>query len=178
MSEVARVYGKALYDLAKEMDMVKTINDEWMTLSQVIDSTIIDAMNSVDLPKKDKKAIIASVFENHISSMMIHFLDVLIDNHRFSYFDLIKDDYFDRYRKDHHILLVMISSARPLSDDDLTKIKTVLHQKSGSMIEIDTCIDPTLIAGFTIEMQGRVIDYSMKHRLDALKNELKQGVSL
>lgn len=178
MSDVARVYGQALYDLAKSNAMEQTIKDELNALSIIFDPSLIDAMNSIDLSKDDKKKIIASVFEQHLSKTMIHFMDVLIDNHRFGYLGQIKDEYLTHYRKDANILLVTIATARQLNDDDLTKIKQTLQQHSGALIEIETYIDPSLIAGFTIEMQGRVIDYSMKHRLDALKQELKQGVSL
>lgn len=174
MSDLSRVYATALFELAQDTNRDSDIANQLVELNQAFDATIHDAMESIDLTITDKKSVMEAVLKDHVDQLVIHFIDVLLENHRFWAFSQIVDDYLKLYRQKHNITIASLVSPRPLDDDALDKIKKTLESRSGYTVELECAIDPVLIAGFTIEMDGVFMDYSLTNRLNALKNQLKK----
>lgn len=178
MSNLSRVYATALFQAAEEANKEALIANQLKYLDDVFDTTIYDAMASIDLTISAKKDIMESVLNHAVDILVVHFIDVLLDNHRFNVFKLIVKDYLTLYRQKHGISIASVVSPRPLDDDDLKKIKTALENKSGHTVELECALDPSLIVGFTIEMDGAFMDYSLANRLNTLKQQLKKGERL
>ena len=175
MSNVSRVYASALFELACDANKDKIILDQLKTLDEAFDPTVYDAMASIDLTIAQKKQTMDAVLQDQMDQLVVHFIDVLLDNHRFGSFHSIVFDYLDRYRHFHGITIARVVSPRPLDKDSLEKIKQILSKKSGQNVELQCELDPDLIAGFTIEMDGTFLDYSLRNRLNAMKVQLKKG---
>ena len=178
MSNLSRVYAGALFELAQENNQEAIIADQLKTLNEAFDATIYEYMDSIELTINDKKTIMGSVLTDQVDLLVVHFIDVLLDNHRFFAFSLMVNDYLKLYRVQNKISIASVVSPRPLDKDALEKIKSALEHHSGHTVELDCTIDTDLIAGFTIEMDGSFMDYSLANRLNMLKTQLKKGERL
>ena len=69
-----------------------------------------------------------------------------------------------------------VTSAKPLSDSQLTRITDVLRQVEGGKITIETKVDPSLIGGLVVRVGSRMIDFSLGSKLRRLQLAMK-GVS-
>ena len=78
-------------------------------------------------------------------------------------------DLLFEYRKK---LLVEVSSAQKLSDKNLTNLKGLLEKKYSQDIQIETIIEPSLIAGLKVKIGDHIIDGSVRSKLDRLSYQL------
>ena len=175
MSNVSRVYATALFELACESNKDQQILTQLKTLDAAFDTTIYDAMASIEATIREKKEVLETVLREQVDGMVIQFLKLLLDNHRFASFHAIVMDYLDMYRHAHGITIATLVSPRPLDPLSLDQIKAALSKKSGHDVQLQCELDPALIAGFTIEMDGSFMNYSLRSRLDAMKTQLKKG---
>jgi F-type H+-transporting ATPase subunit delta len=68
-----------------------------------------------------------------------------------------------------------VVSAAPLTDDELTALTTRLETTTGGRIELQTSVDPSLLGGLVVRVGDRLIDGSVRGRLERLRNQLTSG---
>lgn len=61
-----------------------------------------------------------------------------------------------------------------MDQEDVEKIKQSLSEKLGKKVELSQELDPSLIGGFLVTIDGKMIDNSLKHKLTNLKTSLKE----
>ncbi len=81
---------------------------------------------------------------------------------------------FKRLSADHRgVTQVRVTSAHTLSDDQLSEIKTLVAKTAGDKIDLDLNVDPDLIGGFRIRIGSRLIDASIRSKLERLNHAMK-----
>jgi F-type H+-transporting ATPase subunit delta len=75
----------------------------------------------------------------------------------------------------NNIVHAIATSASPLDDAELRAITARLEQMSGNQVELETAIDPDLIGGVVVRIGDRLIDGSVRGRLERLRNQLASG---
>jgi F-type H+-transporting ATPase subunit delta len=68
---------------------------------------------------------------------------------------------------------VIITSAFLLSDEQLDKVTDSLKERYGDSLTVEQVIDKSLIGGFSIRCGDEVTDYSIKGKLEKLRNQIK-----
>ena len=68
--------------------------------------------------------------------------------------------------------LAEVRSAVPLSDDDVERLRAALNQATGKNVEVKVIVDPSLMGGIVTRVGDLVIDGTVKHRLEQLKEQL------
>ncbi|MDE6266240.1 MAG: F0F1 ATP synthase subunit delta [Muribaculaceae bacterium] len=107
-------------------------------------------------------------------TLFADFLKLLIQNKRI---DLIRDialAYSEIYRKENNIFVVTVTSAQPLEDSELERLKKIVenHLPEGSSMEFTAAVDPAIIGGFTIAINNERLDASIKNELKQLRLKL------
>ena len=73
------------------------------------------------------------------------------------------------------ITIATATTAAPLSGDELTALTTRLEAFTGGHIELDVKVDPSLLGGIVVQVGDRLIDGSVRGRLERLRNQLVSG---
>jgi F-type H+-transporting ATPase subunit delta len=66
-----------------------------------------------------------------------------------------------------------VTSARHLNDDEIAELKSVLKSKLGKEPRLHSKIDPTLLGGLVVKVGSRMIDSSLRTKLDGLRAAMK-----
>ena len=83
--------------------------------------------------------------------------------------------YVDLYREAHEIAHVIITTAAPMPLQEVDAIIDIVKKRLGAMeLEIEQVIDPELIGGFTVVINGLVLDASVKRELNELRLQLQK----
>jgi F-type H+-transporting ATPase subunit delta len=69
-----------------------------------------------------------------------------------------------------------VTSAAPLSDAERDAVRERLAAMTGDTVEIETRVDPSLLGGILVRMGDRLIDGSVRGRLERLRTRLTSGV--
>lgn len=172
--EVARRYADALYQLAAEQDAVDATEAE---LHDVIRETVqireISQFLAHPLVSRERKVEFVSNAFPVLSERMRNLLGLLIRNRRESYLDLIYGEFLAARAEAEGLVPVCVTTTRPLSDDERARLTSNLKRALNQSVQLQERIDERLLGGARIEMDGRVIDSSLRARLDKLRATLE-----
>lgn len=174
-SIVSEVYSEALFDLGKENNSLDSKQKDLVYIKRILDENedLRKLLQNPNVQKSDKKEVVDTIFAG-VDRESLNFVKVLIDKSRFNYINDIFDGFFKRYDKENNIARGVLTSARPMPEEDLKTIKVALTKKLDKKVELDVDVDPSLMGGFSIKIDGKLIDNSLKNRLLDLKSSLKE----
>lgn len=173
----AKVYGEALFGAAvddgkadvllKEIPMVQKALAENPELSAVMDHPKI--------LKEEKMQILEAIFRGKISDEFCGLILLAAEKDRYQELPAILEDALDRIKEYKKIGKASVTSAAPLSDVWKEKIqKKLLSVTDYEILEISWNIDPSLLGGMVVQMGDRVVDGSLKRKLEGMTRELNQ----
>jgi len=173
---VDNVYGKALFDAARERGKVKEIGDEYRAVSKVFaDNPLLEKLlliPTVSVPEKKKVA--KNVFEGRISEELLNFIYILIDKRRVNIWEYIGLYYEQLVMENDGKTKGILYSALPLDENRKKAIETKTGIAIGKEVKLENRIDSSLIGGIRIYADGRLIDASVKTRLYNMKQRIKK----
>lgn len=178
--EVAKTYAEALYSLALDNDCVAQYKDDVKLIEQSFNEVddIKKFLIAAKVSKDDKKQVFAKGFKGKVSKDILNFLNLLVDRGRITYFKDIFHNFYSLCNVSLGIKEGLLETARPLSADKVHELEKALS-KDGVAVELQTKINTTLISGFRIVFDDKIIDTSMKKRLNQLSEMLlRKDVSL
>lgn len=172
---VSETYGEALFSLGMEKEAVDSLMEEIIALDKILEGNpgFSRLMNHPDIGRDEKLAILQTVFEGKLSDTMYGFLEVLIHKGRYGAIDDIFTYYTDRYKAFHKIGVAYITSAVALTDGQKARIeKRLIETTQYSKMELHFRLDKDLIGGLVIRIGDRVVDSSIRTKLEGLQRQL------
>jgi F-type H+-transporting ATPase subunit delta len=170
-SIVANRYASALFQVAKEKDQVALIGDQMRVVKEVFQQTP-ELLFFLKLPKIDmskKKELVKEAFSS-ASPFIVNTLLLMIENHREDNLLEMAEEYIVLANNDRGIAEATVTSVRPLSEEEKSSLSSVLAQKIGKKtLEIKNIVDPKLLGGLKVRVGNRILDGSLRGKLDRLK---------
>ena len=170
-------YAIALFDLALEEDKLEEVE---AALNQ-IDGLFKDSADFTRLVRspifsseEQARALAAIGSRTEISGLTANFLQLLVRNRRlFALRDVIAG--FRRLLADHrNEITADVVSAIPLSDAQTDELKATLKAKTGRNITLNLTVDAAIIGGLIVKIGSRMVDTSIRTKLNALKYAMKE----
>ena len=178
MTQVANTYGQALYDLAREENLGKTILEELLFLKDVFaDAPEYSKLLSMpNVPKQERCAILDEAFRGKVNPYVLNFLKILTEKGYIRQFPDCCDAYRGFYNNDNGILVVKAVSAVALSDEQKQKLTAKLESNTGKKIDLQCSVDAASLGGLRLNYDGKQVDGTVKNRMDAISKLLKNTV--
>ena len=172
--EVARRYAVALHQLAAEEDAVDETEGELRAVIGETEETreIARYLAHPLVPRERKDEFVRRVFPD-LSGRMRNLFALLIRNRRESYLDLIYTEFLAVRAQAEGSIPVTVTTARPLGADERDRLTASLEDALRYRVQLAERIDETLLGGARIETDGRVIDGSLRARLERLRARLE-----
>jgi len=174
-SKVARRYGHALFELAHAHKVEQSVWDDLVALRQVLDKDhrFLDLLAAPQIPDEDKHALAGNVLSGVAQPMLRNFVLFLIDRRRADYLLDIIADYGTRLDELQGVAEARITSAVPLTSEELTAIIKHLERMSGKSVRHHLEVDPAILGGVIVIIGGEIIDHSVRHDLMRLRDSLR-----
>ncbi len=174
---IPRRYAKALYKFAVENGDSEEIYELLKKLS--FRHTAIDelkrAVLNPDISDEEKGSYMLKLSGGKPGSSLDKFILLCVRNNRAEYLQKISLAYVDLYREAHEIAHVVITTAVPMPEAEIKAIIDIVKKRLGAMtLEIEQKIDPELIGGFIVTIDGLVLDASVKRELNELQLQLQK----
>lgn len=178
MTEVANVYGEALYGLAKEEGLTETVLSQLKTLDGCFaqEPEYLRLLGAPNLPKAERCQILDDCFRGKVEPYVLNFLKILTEKGYIRYFSGCVASYREHYNQDNGILPVTAVTAVAMTADQQARLTDKLHRITGKHIELANRIDPTCLGGVRLDYDGKRVDDTVSHRLDAVRTMLKSTV--
>ncbi len=176
VSEIVERYASAVYELADEarvldetagdLKSLKALLGESTDLQTLIRSPLIDA--------EDKAAAIGSILERAgANDLTRRFVGVIARNNRLFALPGIIDAFLTELAQRRGEITAEVTSAQPLKESQLDSVTNALRNALGSKVTVDAKLDPSLIGGLVVRVGSRMVDASLKSKLQRLQLAMK-----
>ena len=178
MTQAAKTYAQALYDLAKDEGLEKIILSELSVLKNVFSENpdYFKLLSAPDLPKQERCQILDEAFRGEVHPYVLNFLKILTQKGYIRKFPQCCDAYRGLYNEDNGILVVKVVSAVALTAVQTHKLVNKLEATTGKQIDLQCSVDAAMLGGLRLCYDGKQVDGSVKNRLDSIGKLLKNTV--
>lgn len=172
---VSKTYAQALFELAVEENKTELFLEETAGLLEVIrtNTEFGQFMNHPKIPKDDKLEVVKNVFENKISKELVGFLVTIVSKDRYAEIEAILCEFISTIKEYRNIGTAYVTTAIALDNKEKQDIESrLLSTTKYNTIECVYQVDEALIGGMVIKMGDRVVDSSIRTKLDKLQRQL------
>ena len=119
----------------------------------------------------DKKKLLQSALGNRMSQELSRFLTLLNKNGRMDLVEDILRDFLRMYRRSQGIRKAHLVTVSEPSERLLQRLKDLVRQKTGDDVIIEVEVDPGIVGGFVFDLDEYLMDASVKHQLDQIREQ-------
>ncbi len=178
MTQVGNVYGQALYDLAKSEELSHQILQELTVLDQSFaqEPEFLQLLAAPNLSKEERCGILDQTLGEKVHPYVLNFLKILTEKGYSRRFGDCYSTYRGLYNQDNGILPVTAVTAVALTAEQSQKLTDKLSAITGKTVELHNRMDPQVLGGVRLDYDGKRVDDTVAHRLDAVRGLLKNTV--
>ena len=171
MTEIAKEYGAALFMLACEEDKKGEYAEALMMIKETFLEypQYIELLSSPSISLNERLSVIDKAFLDTVPQHVLYYLKLLCEKGRITYFLESVDEYKALLDASEHISNAKIISAVELTEDEKQKLIAKLELINKGKVAAEYFVDPALLGGLIVEVDGRVMDGSLRHRLQEVK---------
>jgi len=175
---VAKTYSDALFEVGIENNSLEVLLEELSFIEETFKEypDFLELFRTPRVSIEERKATMQMIFGEKISEEMMNFLKIILDKRRASEIFEIKNEFKHAVHRHNNILEATVISTVVLTEEQTEKIVKNMSAVTGSEILITNKVDETLIGGVVIYVGDKVIDGSVKKKLNDLKEELAQVI--
>ena len=163
---LARPYARALFLLAKEAGLLKSVSESLSFSAQA--SVVPELAVLLGNPRVSDAQLLDLLSPVEANETMQRFLTVLAENNRLALLPEVSELFEQLRAESEHVVNAKITSATALSDAELNKLSAALKKRFGRDVEMQTAVDEALIGGAIIDTGDLVIDGSVRNKLARL----------
>ena len=173
MNEIASRYASGLYSIALEQNKVNVWQEEIKTIHKLFleNREFLDVLNSAFLPLNEKEEMLDKTLKG-VDQNVINLIKLLVKNHRQRYILDTFQAFNSLANELRGVKEGLIYSTYRLDDKTLEKIKQKIKEIEKCDVDLINIIDPTLIGGMRVVIDGHIYDGSIKSYLEKLKQSL------
>jgi F-type H+-transporting ATPase subunit delta len=177
VSGMAQRYATALFELALDQNAIDAVGSDLATFDRLVDGSA-DLARLVRSPvftaEEQLKALSAVIDRAGISGLTARFLKVVVSNRRlFAIRDII-NGYRAMVAKHKGEVTAQVTVAEQVSSAHLAAIKDALNSVTGKQVQVDVRVDPAIIGGLVVKVGSRMVDSSLRTKLNAIKHAMKE----
>ena len=171
-----RRYAEAAFEVATRDGTVDHWRSELETAAAIVAAPKVGrALGNPSTPLEERTATAEATFAKAVSRPVLNLILLMLRRGRIEQLPHLADEFrrLDNLRRG--ITLATATSASPLSPDEVRAITERMEQYTGGRIELDLKVDPSLLGGLVVQVGDRLIDGSVRSRLERLRIQLVSG---
>jgi len=176
MQEIAEVYARSLFEVAKEHDALDEIHDQLgafadeLSKNRELQVFFFSPYFSSEEKKDGIKRIVVGGDEH-----FVRFLELLAERHRLPATFRIRRAFDELWREEHKVLPVEVTSAVELDSTLVASIESRIKEATGRQVETTHKVDPNIIGGLVLRVGNKVLDASVSGRLARLRRQITRA---
>jgi len=176
MEEIARVYARSLFEVAKEQDKLDEVREQ---LGEVADAVSADRelqifFFSPYFSTEEKEDGLRKVIDG-AEPAVLNFLELLVEKHRMPALFRIRRVYDELWEHENKLLPVEITSAVELDEEIAQRIGEQIGKQTGQHVELTKTVDPDIIGGLVLRVGNSILDASIRTRIETLRKNVAKA---
>ena len=176
MAEVSTRYGVALFDLVMETGSLNAcLEQAIMVRNTLIKPEFRQVMAHPHISAEEKLALLQDVFPGTLNDQLMGFVSLLITKNRAEALAPALAEFISLGHRAQGRIDALVVSAAQLDDMQILEIRRLLSRKLGKEATLSLEVDPALIGGFSIYVDGHCVDGTVKRRLQDMRDSIVKG---
>ena len=174
---IASRYATAIFELAKEGSALAALETDIDTLGAALKDSddFRDVIASPVYSRDEQGASVAAVAEKAgLSEILKNTLGLMATKRRLFVLPQLVAELSRLIAEEKGEITAEVTSAQPLTDDQVSRLSETLKARMGKDVKLNTAVDESLIGGLVVNVGSRMIDTSIRSRLAALQNTMKE----
>jgi F-type H+-transporting ATPase subunit delta len=172
----ARRYAEAAFSVAMRDDAVEAWRSELDSAAEIVgEERIGRALANPSIPLETRLATAEDTFGKLVGKKALNLIGLMLRRGRIEELPRLAAEFRRLDDERQGITHALATSASPLTKDEVRALTQRLEQETGGRIELDVEIDPSLLGGLVVRVGDRLIDGSVRSRLERLRNQLVSG---
>jgi F-type H+-transporting ATPase subunit delta len=174
-SRIAAPYARALFDFSVEKNIMHQITADFQNLEIFLDEAaeLNDYLNSPIVNQDAKCEVLTKTLKSQVNTETFKFLLLLVKRDRINVLKSVIANYLELVYETASIKMIEVSTAFPFANlQKNTLIQKLKELTNAREIRLVITVDSSLIGGFLIKTESKVIDFTIKNQLQKLAKHL------
>ena len=180
MTAPVREYAEALYGLASDEGVCDRVREDLRALRGPIgeNQAYLRVLSAPNIAREERCGLLRDCLQGRVHPYVLNFVRLLTEKGIIRHFNECCDVYQALYNENHGILAVRCASAVPLTAEQRLRLKERLEKLTGKHVELHFTLDATCLGGLRLDYDGRRLDDTLRHRLDAMRELIQNNTTL
>jgi F-type H+-transporting ATPase subunit delta len=176
MEEIADVYSRSLFEVAKEHGVLDRVHDEIGEFADALNDNrnLQVFLFSPYFSSNEKRDSIDRIVDG-ADERTLNFLKLLAERHRMPALFRIRRAFDALWAKENRLLPVTVTSAVELDDQLVQDVGKRIEEQTGRRVELSSKVDPDLLGGLVVRVGNMVLDASIRNRLEQLRKQVAKA---
>lgn len=176
MANLKERYANALLELSEEGGALEKDLEQVVLVRDALEEADVQAfLLHPHIPDSAKHQLFQETFSGKLAKHLMGFLYLMVRKNRESLIVPALTEYINCTNRRLGKIEAKVVSAKALTDKQIESIRTALSKKTGKQIKVKATVDPDVIAGFYIIVDGRIFDGTVRSKLNIMRESLKRG---
>jgi ATP synthase F1 delta subunit len=173
MEEIARVYAQALFEAAQDAGKLDEIHEQLTSFIEAMEESndMRVFFFSPYFSSTEKREAISEAISG-AEPELINFLELLAEKHRMPAIFHIRRRFDDLWAEAKKRLEVTLTSAIELDSDVVERVGAEIERQTEREIDMTSDVDPEILGGLVLKVGNRVLDASLRSKLERLRKEV------
>src|SRR3954452_1428848 len=176
MEEIAQVYARSLFEVAREQSRLDEIKEQLGDFADALGAShdLQVFFFSPYFSTKEKQEGLDKAVSG-ADDILVNFLKLLIENHRMPVIFRVRRAYDGLWEQENRLLPVSVTSAVELDQTTVGQIGDRIAAQTGRKVELPSHVDPDLLGGIVVRVGNQVLDASVRNRLEQLRKQVARA---
>jgi F-type H+-transporting ATPase subunit delta len=178
MEELAQVYARSLFAVAREHDKLDLIHEQLTEFAAAVSANrdLQTFFFSPYFASAEKEDGLERMLEG-VDETLLNFLKLLIEKHRMPVIFRISAEFERLWEEENRLLPVEITSAVALDPATTQSLGETIGERAGRKVTLAANVDPNILGGIVVRVGNSILDASIRTRLEQLRRQVAQGAS-
>ncbi|HWV84725.1 MAG TPA: ATP synthase F1 subunit delta [Capillimicrobium sp.] len=176
MEEIATVYARALFEVAKERGDLDEVREQIGQFADALESerALQTFFFSPYFSTEEKKDGLHKAIDGAADAVM-NFLELLVEKHRMPAIFRIRRELDALWRKENQMLPVQLTSAIPLDEQTVADLGRTIGERTGRKVDVTASVNPDILGGIVLRVGNSILDASIRNRLESLRKQVARS---
>lgn len=176
MAKLKERYANALIKISEDNSSFERDLEHAVLICDMLDNAEVQAfILHPHVTDKQKYQLFDSAFSDNVANHLMGFLYLMVHKNRESLIVTTLTEYIERLNKKLGKIMAKVVSATELTEKQIEAIRIILSKQTGIQVQINAVVDPDVIGGFYILIDGYIFDGTVRSELNMMKERLKRG---
>jgi F-type H+-transporting ATPase subunit delta len=175
----ARRYAEAAFEVAVRDGELDGWRDDLALAADILGRPeVAPVVGSPAVPLVQRQGVVSQLLERRVRPGALRLVNLLVSRGRVAILPRVAEDFVRQLNAHRGVAMATVTSAVPLTADETAAIRSRVEAMAGAAVELRTEVDPGLLGGITIQVRDRLLDASIRGRLERLRDQLNAGARI